>query len=1032
MKPVTGTPSDDPVDRLIIQLRAYLGAAPRTDWQSDRQWTSGIAVVFDTETTTDPSQRLRFGTYQVRDHGQLIERGVFYAEDLTTLEIASLREAFLAGGASEAGELLCVLSRAEFVDQVLFKWGHETGGLIVGFNLPFDISRIATGHSYGKGSMKGGFSFELAERRPNLRVKHLSQRAAFINFAGKHSKDFKPDRGFFVDVKTLAAALTGQSHSLESLTGLLKTTPKSPLDSYEGPINPEMVAYCLNDVQATWECFAKLADRFEAYGLKRTGLHDLYSEASLGKAYLQAMGVKPWRQVQPEFPPELIGQIMSTYYGGRAEVHIRREPTPVIHCDFLSMYPTVCTLMGLWRFVIADGMTSQDATTEIRAFVEACERDDLQSPHAWANLSCIVQVSPDDDIFPVRAQYQPDQPATIGLNRLTSAEPMWFPLADVLASKLLRGKSPKILQAIRFTPNAPQQGLASIMLEGVEVKPAQQDFYRLLIDQRRRVQAAEDAASDTEKTALNASQQGLKILANSTSYGIFVEVNVEQLDRLQTVTCYDYRGVGRKMTISKVEKPGRYYHPLLGALITGAARLMLALAERNAIDRGLDWAFCDTDSLAIANPSGLEASDFVARIAEVLAWFDPLNPYEVKGSILQLEKVNFPPGRHNDRSQLRPINCLAISAKRYVLFDRSADGKPVIRKATAHGLGHMMSPYPDPDRKRVGRIGVHLWQEDLWRAIIEAYDRGKPDQPNLDQMPNIDLPAASRYAATNQTLLSWFRGFNSECSHLDRVRPFNFLLAFQVKSGTELIADALGVNSGQVWQRRKPNPASRYSSNLILDPPQVFDRANGKPIPWAWLKTYRRALVRHHLHSELKFRGGEDAESGPLQRRHVQVWALIPIGKEADNLEERETLGGDGDDILTLDLDHSTRAKLLGDIEDVLRTYRIADRTLIEQAHVSHHTLSDLRKGKRVTQQSLLRIAQAVEELRQVADPIAREREDWRQFAVRLRDEVGGRNRLAKLLGVSAPYLGRVLRGEKPMTPEMVERLTALIENAEA
>jgi hypothetical protein len=94
--------------------------------------------------------------------------------------------------------------------------------------------------------------------------------------------------------------------------------------------------------------------------------------------------------------------------------------------------------------------------------------------------------------------------------------------------------------------------------------------------------------------------------------------------------------------------------------------------------------------------------------------------------------------------------------------------------------------------------------------------------------------------------------------------------------------------------------------------------------------------------------------------------------------------------------------------------------------------LSDLRKGKPVTQQSLLRIAQAVEELRQVADPIAREMEDWRQVAVRLCDKVGGRNRLATIPGVSAPYLGRMLKAEKPMTAEMVERLAAVMKNADA
>ena len=310
--------------------------------------------------------------------------------------------------------MLC--SRADFVERVLFAWGFEQGGLIIGFNLPFDISRIAVDHSYAKGRFKGGFSFTLAQGRPNIRVKHLSQRASFIDFAGKDGKDHSPDRGFFVDVKTLAAALTSRSHSLQSLTGLLGTTPKSPLDSYDGPLTPEMVRYCLNDVQATWECFAKLAERYEVYGLGETGLHELYSEASLGKAFLQAMGIQPWRQAQPDFPPELIGQIMSTYYGGRAEVHIRREITPVIHCDFLSMYPTVCTLMKLWDFVIAKGVTWRDATAEARRILETWTLDDLHDRASWRRLACIVQVRPQADVFPVRARYERDQPATIGLN----------------------------------------------------------------------------------------------------------------------------------------------------------------------------------------------------------------------------------------------------------------------------------------------------------------------------------------------------------------------------------------------------------------------------------------------------------------------------------------------------------------------------------------------------------------------------------------------------------------------------------------
>jgi plasmid maintenance system antidote protein VapI len=44
----------------------------------------------------------------------------------------------------------------------------------------------------------------------------------------------------------------------------------------------------------------------------------------------------------------------------------------------------------------------------------------------------------------------------------------------------------------------------------------------------------------------------------------------------------------------------------------------------------------------------------------------------------------------------------------------------------------------------------------------------------------------------------------------------------------------------------------------------------------------------------------------------------------------------------------------------------------------------------------------------------------------RLKDSVGGRNKLAKLLGVTGPYIGRVLKGEKPMTEELADKVTEI------
>ncbi len=147
------------------------------------------------------------------------------------------------------------------------------------------------------------------------------------------------------------------------------------------------------------------------------------------------MGVRPWRIAQPDFPDALTGLIMSTYYGGRSEVRLRRLAVRVLYCDFLSMYPTVGTLMGLWRFVTAEGMEWHTRRGRCASLVESLQLGDLQRPEFWRRLAVLVKVKPHDDILPVRARYAGKQPS-IGLNYLTSDDGLWFTLADVLYSKL--------------------------------------------------------------------------------------------------------------------------------------------------------------------------------------------------------------------------------------------------------------------------------------------------------------------------------------------------------------------------------------------------------------------------------------------------------------------------------------------------------------------------------------------------------------------------------------------------------------------
>src|SRR5208283_4571403 len=153
-------------------------------------------------------------------------------------------------------------------------------------------------------------------------------------------------RGSFVDLKTIAAALQSRSFSLASLADFLKTpTRKAESGGHGKQLTAKYVGYLFQDVQVTWECYQSLRDRYALHALDETPLGKILSEASIGKGYFRQMGVRPFREFQPDFPDHLTGLIMSTYYGGRAEVHWRREIRQVLYCDFLSMYPTTCVLM---------------------------------------------------------------------------------------------------------------------------------------------------------------------------------------------------------------------------------------------------------------------------------------------------------------------------------------------------------------------------------------------------------------------------------------------------------------------------------------------------------------------------------------------------------------------------------------------------------------------------------------------------------------------------------------------------------------
>jgi hypothetical protein len=384
--------------------------------------------------------------------------------------------------------------------------------------------------------------------------------------------------------------------------------------------------------------------------------------------------------------------------------------------------------MDLWRHLTAERIDTREVTDQVRTLVAGITVDDCFDRSLWPELFTLVQIEAAGDLLPTRADYREDDQWQIGLNPLSSDQPLWYPLADVIVATLLGGRPPRILRAVRLDAIGQQTGLRPVKLVGlVEVDPGRDDFFRTVIEQRRLSRHRNDLTPDQRDRAGNF----LKVLASSGCYGIFAESNRIDLPRRTPIAIH---GLAQPFTVplDVYEAGGRYAFPPLAACITAAARLMLALVERLVADGGGSYLLCDTDSmLIVANPDGrllacpggphrttdgqpaVRALSY-AQIGQIVARFAALNPYDqalVPGSILELEQYNFDP-ETGERHQLYGY---AVSAKRYALYNLDPHGRPLLRKWSEHGLGHLLNPLdPDADNRDLAR---EVWQQILDDAL---------------------------------------------------------------------------------------------------------------------------------------------------------------------------------------------------------------------------------------------------------------------------------------------------------------------------
>ncbi len=907
-------------DELVLAVRAYTvrqDQRPKRRAQPSKpvtQWPRSV-LVFDTETTVDAAQQLLFGGYRYgrwTPSGDLVcvREGLFYADGLPRLDpegyrrLVTYAKTHHASVASGADSQLHLHARAAFVEEVLWP-ALKAGAAIVGFNLPFDLSRLAAHCGEARGPFRGGFSLRLWDNpsgrqrehpyRPRICITQLDSRRSFIGLTRRSKADATDGvlgRGRFLDLRTLAFALTDKSYSLEGACDAFNVEHRKSCAPPHGRITAAYIGYNRRDVLATAELLVRLRQEFDRHPVELDPCK-AYSPASMAKAYLRQMHAALPAQQFRSVPPRVLGRTMAAYYGGRAECRIRRIAVPVVYLDFLSMYPTVHTLLGLWRTLTAESLQVVDAATEVRALVASVSVQTCFEPAFWAKLDFFAEVEPDGNILPTRARYTDGSDTfTIGVNPLSSATPLWYAGPDLVASTLLSGKAPTVRRAFRMVPHGRQAELQPVHLRGeVAIDPRMVDFFQAVIEERSRIsQASLRSPADRERLSLF-----LKILANSGAYGVFAEMNREELPakRRKDVLVY---GLGKRFRCPThaPEELGRYGFPPLAALITAGARLMLALLERCVTDRGGAYAFCDTDSMAVVAtadgglvpcPDGTELRPEGGLALRALSWgevdaivarFATLNPYHrgaVPGSVLKVEAENFTSGER------RQLYAYAISAKRYALFTIDEEGRITVVKASEHGLGHLLNPTSPDDPSRD-------WITKVWELII-----GRASGLPCEEPVWLDRPVIARVTISAPELLRPFRRRGEHASYAEGVKPMNFLLSAQVTR----LGHPPGVDPKHFHLMAPYTPDPRQWMKIAWTDIHSRNeyRVTTSGLGYGMVvrvKSYGAVLAEYEVHPEPKSAALSREPCGPgtrglLRRRLVRARSIVHIGKEANRLD---------------------------------------------------------------------------------------------------------------------------------------------------
>jgi len=919
------------------------------------------ALVFDTETRISADQSLTFGTYRLcalGDDGYAVtEEGIFYADDLPKRD-RKILDRYVCTAISDVATFPPVFplySRFEFMKRVFWPAIKYKGALVVGFNLPFDLARLALAWSR---SDKDEWSLTMSQypngvenqNYPRVTIQPIDSKKAFIKLATPWKVEVWKNNGVghFLDLRTLAWALFNQSFSLKTLCDELKTEHQKLDHGPTGSVTPEEIEYARQDGRCTVDALNGLKHNFDQHpiGLKP---YRSYSPASVAKSYLEQMGIIPPAE-KFAVPDEILGIAMQTYYGGRSETRIRCADVPTLPVDFTSEYPSCCALLGLFDVLTAARVSFDDDTDGVRRLLKHVSLEGCFKPAAWRSYSFFALVKPDNDILPVRTVYN-EITQNIGNNYLKSETPLWFAGPDLIASAIRTGRPPQIIRAIRMVPHSKQEGMRSVNLRGmVQIDPYRDDIFRKVIEQRKLHKSDE------------ALYYWLKILANSI-YGFFVELNPETKNEHLSVKVFS----GEKHFPDQsdvIEKPGPWFFPPLASLITSGGRLLLAMTEACVEEKKGTYLFCDTDSLAIvASKKGGLLRIPGSRSVRILSWadakaiadkFKALNPYNrklVKGSILNLVDANYIDS--DPKNEQRQLYGYSIAAKRYALYEKIGQKDIKIVDPKAHGIGFL---YPPKDSPKDWKEDVPQWIYEMWGYIVRGALRLRRKKPSW-----LDIPQMMRLSITTCNVLKMLGDWKV-------ARPYNFLLlpmvdptfgyAFYRRANEKVLLVSEFSSKQERWLEMGCVNIHSGKKYRMVD----CSKEKRPPYNVVFPSQFARLAIEYQDHPEAKSSAPDGGPClgetrGLLKRVHITAGEFRYVGKETDRKWE------EGDDISVLEFkapEFGRAKKVVADVclADEIRA--IGVRQMMAWTRMSQHTIEKLVRGDAVKRKTYERVLKTI------------------------------------------------------------------------